>query len=154
MPDLQEFQMRLSFSLNVFNAVKEICAELGIRHPEELSLLRPPETGTKKRDKKKKNKDGSHTTGSVGSDDTASQGSMGNGTVGHHTPISPGRTPGSPGSNKGSDFSYSTGSDTLNPYLTAMSPMLTHSPQHVSAEALESVGKGKNITERSALNIG
>jgi len=41
LPDLQTLpEMRLNFSRNVFANVIHICKELGIRHPEELSLSR------------------------------------------------------------------------------------------------------------------
>ncbi|PAA80031.1 hypothetical protein BOX15_Mlig029525g1 [Macrostomum lignano] len=38
LPDLQEIEMRLSFAQTVFAVVVSACRELGIRHPEELSL--------------------------------------------------------------------------------------------------------------------
>ncbi len=41
-PDKQLYQVRVNFSVMTFFAVAEICRELGIRHPEELSLLRSP----------------------------------------------------------------------------------------------------------------
>lgn len=40
LPDLQLFKMSVDFSANVFNVVIKMCKELGIRHPEELSLAR------------------------------------------------------------------------------------------------------------------
>ncbi|KRX89778.1 Uncharacterized protein T4E_12188, partial [Trichinella pseudospiralis] len=40
LPDLQCITMRVDFSVPVFNAVIQLCKELGIRHPEELSLKR------------------------------------------------------------------------------------------------------------------
>lgn len=32
---------RVDFSTNSFNAVVQLCADLGVRHPEELSFTRP-----------------------------------------------------------------------------------------------------------------
>ncbi|CDW58127.1 Unc 112 related protein [Trichuris trichiura] len=40
LPDLQCITLRLDFSVPVFKAVVHLCKELGIRHPEELSLKR------------------------------------------------------------------------------------------------------------------
>lgn len=41
LPDLRYVDSRVDFSVNSFNAVVQLCADLGIRHPEELSLSRP-----------------------------------------------------------------------------------------------------------------
>ena len=152
--------MRVNFAVDVFHTVSELCNEIGIRHPEELSLIRPFETGTaKKRKKNKSTKSGR--TGSQGSDETASQGSIGNGTLGKsstQTPSTPG-TPGSPASDRsfgrsgGSDLSFG-GNDTINPYSTALSPMLTHSPTTVTQEQLDNIGRGKPMVERAAFNTG
>ena len=40
LPDQQVVSVKIDASVNLFNGVKQICKELGIRHPEELSLLR------------------------------------------------------------------------------------------------------------------
>ncbi|TKR67087.1 hypothetical protein L596_023291 [Steinernema carpocapsae] len=40
LPDLQEIEMFLDFSVPVVRAVQELCRELGIRYSEELSLKR------------------------------------------------------------------------------------------------------------------
>jgi len=153
MPDLQYIDMRLNFAVDVFHTVSELCTEIGIRHPEELSLMRPFETGTAKKRRKStaKGPKGS------GSDDASSQGSLGNGTLGK-APNTPG-TPSSPisdrsgGRSGGSDFSYN-GSDTLNPYSTALSPMLVHSPNTVTPDQLDKIGRGKGMVERSVFNTG
>eukprot|EP00731_Ephydatia_muelleri_P027760 Em0019g633a len=42
MPDKRQFQVRVNFAVMTFFAVAEICREMNIRHPEELSLLRSP----------------------------------------------------------------------------------------------------------------
>ncbi|XP_057315795.1 fermitin family homolog 2-like [Hydractinia symbiolongicarpus] len=153
MPDLQILDMRVNFAVDVFHTVSELCAELGIRHPEELSLMRPFETGTAK--KRRKGKKGS---GSVGSDETGSQGSVGNGTLNRstlQTPTTPAPTtsPVSTGGRSGSDYSYSS-SDALNPYTTALSPMLAHSPNTVTPEQLDGIGRGKPLVERATFNTG
>lgn len=42
MPNRQKYQMRVNFAIMTFFTVAEICREFGIRHPEELSLMRSP----------------------------------------------------------------------------------------------------------------
>lgn len=40
LPDLQVIDARIDFSVPVLNSVIQLCKDLGIRHPEELSLKR------------------------------------------------------------------------------------------------------------------
>ncbi|XP_043931669.1 fermitin family homolog 3 [Protopterus annectens] len=54
LPNMKTIRMKASFSNPVFKTVIEICKILNLRHPEELSLLRPPE---EKEKKKKRDKD-------------------------------------------------------------------------------------------------
>lgn len=42
MPNHQRYQMRVNFAIMTFFTVAEICREFGIRHPEEISLMRCP----------------------------------------------------------------------------------------------------------------
>lgn len=41
MPDLRYIDTKVDLSVQCFSAVKELCKDLGIRHPEELSFSRP-----------------------------------------------------------------------------------------------------------------
>ena len=41
LPDLRFTDCQVDFSIKSFNAVVNLCKELGIRHPEELSLAKP-----------------------------------------------------------------------------------------------------------------
>lgn len=43
LPDLRYLDARVDFSVNTFTAVGQICKELGIRHPEEVSFCKPLE---------------------------------------------------------------------------------------------------------------
>lgn len=43
LPDLRYLDCKVDFSIKTFNAVMQLCKELGIRHPEELSLCKPLE---------------------------------------------------------------------------------------------------------------
>lgn len=162
MPDLQVVDMRVNFSMGVFHAIKEICTDFGIRHPEEMSLLKPPEMVQKRRDKTKSTKR-KERRGSMGSSDTnLSSGSLENGRVSsdrkrssgsiNHAPSSPG-SPKSVVSHKSSDFSFSE-SDSLNPYSTSLSPMLANSPNAPNADAVEYMTRPRTIQERSGLNVG
>ena len=40
--EISNYQMRTNFGIMTFFAVAEICREMNIRHPEEMSLLRSP----------------------------------------------------------------------------------------------------------------
>lgn len=41
MPDLNVVEMSVDFSVNVLNAVNQVCSTLPVRHSEELSFMRP-----------------------------------------------------------------------------------------------------------------
>lgn len=43
LPDLRYLDMKVDFSIKTFSTVMHLCKELGIRHPEELSLCKPLE---------------------------------------------------------------------------------------------------------------
>ena len=43
LPDLRFIDCQVDFSIKTFNASVNLCKELGIRHPEELSLSKPLE---------------------------------------------------------------------------------------------------------------
>uniref|UniRef100_U5EW14 Putative mitogen inducible protein product n=1 Tax=Corethrella appendiculata TaxID=1370023 RepID=U5EW14_9DIPT len=49
MPDLRYLDCRVDFSTKTFGAVVALCKDLGIRHPEELSLCKPLEPSHLKR---------------------------------------------------------------------------------------------------------
>ncbi|XP_054154484.1 unc-112-related protein-like [Oppia nitens] len=49
MPDLRYIDTRVDFSIKTFTAVVQLCKDLGIRHPEELSFSRPLVTAHLKR---------------------------------------------------------------------------------------------------------
>lgn len=44
LPDLRYLDCRVDFSIKTFGAVVNLCKDLGIRHPEELSLCKPLES--------------------------------------------------------------------------------------------------------------
>ena len=43
LPDLRYIDCQVDFSVKTFNACVNLCKELGIRYPEELSLCKPLE---------------------------------------------------------------------------------------------------------------
>lgn len=42
LPDKHRYKMRVNFAVMTFFSVAEICREMNIRHPEELSFMRSP----------------------------------------------------------------------------------------------------------------
>lgn len=69
LPDLRFLDTKVDFSIKTFSAVIQICKELGIRHPEELSLSKPLEPNHLKYNFKdmprKKEYNGTHKNGHV-----------------------------------------------------------------------------------------
>lgn len=62
--------MRVDFSIKTFSAVTQVCKDLGIRHPEELSLCKPLELNHLKYNykdmpKKKHEQNGSSKNGNI-----------------------------------------------------------------------------------------
>ncbi|XP_053576037.1 fermitin family homolog 3 [Bombina bombina] len=51
LPSQRSLRIRICFSSTTFSACAEVCKVLGIRHPEELSLLRAPDEKKKKKAK-------------------------------------------------------------------------------------------------------
>lgn len=165
LPDLQFIEVSLDFSKRVFHAIQELCTELGIRHPEELSLLKPNE-GLKKegrrsfRGKLKKR----HSQSSLSSDDNLSansddktRGSKDSLTPNYNslprhgyaspngnvlTPSTPGLSPGYP--NFASD----------GPCGTIETTSLASSPVSPSQEVIASLPKPKTLQEKAVANKG
>lgn len=161
LPDLQFVEVSLDFSKRVFHAVQELCNELGIRHPEELSLLKPNE-GLKKegrrsfRGKLKKR----HSQSSLSSDDNLSansddktRGSRDSLTPnynslprhGYASPNGNVLTPSTPGyPNFAPD----------GPCGTIETTSLASSPVSPSQEAVASLFKPKTLQEKAVVNKG
>ncbi|EDO36565.1 predicted protein [Nematostella vectensis] len=124
LPDLQFVELSMDFSKKVFVAVQELCAELGIRHPEELSLMKPNNKLKKDARRSMKGKKKRHS---------------GSG-------ISPGSA--SPGSPAYSNFGPE------GPFSTLENTNLNQSPLTPSQEALNTLCKPKSIQEKAYLNSG
>ncbi|CAI8055859.1 Fermitin family homolog 1 [Geodia barretti] len=97
LPDRHRYQVRVNFAVMTFFTVCEICQELNVRHPEEMSLIKSPDdkegyaklTGWAKR-KGVKHRGGSREgTPSRGDGDTLSVDS--GDILGHSPPSSPGQ---------------------------------------------------------------
>lgn len=166
LPDLQYVEVSTNFSIKVFGAVQELCNELGIRHPEELSLMKPNSRMLKEgkrsvRGKTKKRLSGS----SLSSDDNLSQNSDDKqrgskdsltptyGTIPKHgyssngslSPGSTSPTPSSPGySSLSPDGSFNTIDNT----------QLSTSPLTPSTEAVNMLYKPKTLQEKAYMNSG
>ena len=167
LPDLQYVEVSTNFSSKVFGAVQELCAELGIRHPEEISLIKPNSRMRSKegkrsvRGKTKKRLSGS----SLSSDDNLSQnsddklrgsgdnlspnyGSMprhGYTTNGSLSPGCTSPTPSSPGyQNFGPE----------GPLTAIENAHLSSSPLAPSAEAVNMLYSPKSLQEKAQMNSG
>lgn len=153
MPDLQFVDTTVDFSKKVFHAVTEVCSHFGIRHPEELSFLRPP--AREKKEKRTPRKSSSKRPNSQcsehsnNSDETqtavsadgrlAVPGKAGSIDGGSQHSAS---TPGSPKSH-GSFDSY----DSENHILAS-------SPAVHTQEVLETIYKAKSLTEKIIFHAG
>lgn len=73
LPDLRYLDMHVDFSVKTFSAVVQVCKELDIRHPEELSFCKPLESNNLKYNykdtpKKKSEQNGTNRNGHLASD--------------------------------------------------------------------------------------
>ncbi|XP_067939414.1 fermitin family homolog 2-like [Watersipora subatra] len=167
LPDLQLIDLKIDFSVNVFNAVLQLCKEMGVRHPEELSLLRPK---TVSKDKKAVQAPIATTINRNSRASSSSNSSLNKGmtpasplTPSHRTPLhvtSPvstmsrtsmtPQTPGTPGSwVNGMSPQALTRSLSFDENLYSQ---LVHSPKLASKEALLYLPKHKNLTEKAVVN--
>ena len=150
LPDLQFRDFRMDFSKRVFNAVQDLCSELGIRHPEELSLLK---CLNKKKDGKKsvrakapKSKDSNSSSSSEELNVTSPDGKTGS--ISRQTSGMSYNSFGSPGTP--STYNYSFQDSNLSQEMQS----LIISPSHVSEEALATLYKPKTLQEKALLNTG
>lgn len=162
LPDLQYVEVSLDFSKPIFHAVQELCAELGIRHPEELSLLKPYEGLRKEgrrsfRGKLKKR----HSQSSLSSDDNLStnsddktRGSKDSLTVPNYNSL-PRHGYSSPNGtlNASSPVGYSSFTSDGS-CGTIESTALASSPVSPSIEAISALFKPKTLQEKAVVNKG
>ncbi|KAK2190857.1 hypothetical protein NP493_66g04013 [Ridgeia piscesae] len=169
LPDLQVLDLRINFSANVFRVVNKLCKELGIRHPEELSLARKLDW-----ESLKKNKGISATRKHRPAGLNQS-----NGSLDHSHTYSPNRTPTSPCTPQGtllrtpgSPYSFGTlgtlsshspnlQNGTLSPgsmqslsFEGAADTTLANSPHISVREALLMLYRPKNYQEKARINAG
>lgn len=165
LPDLQFVEVSLDFSKPVFHALQELCAELGIRHPEELSLLKPYE-GLKKEGRRSfRGKQKKRLSQSSGSDDNLSansddktRGSKDSLTVPNYNSLprlgyaSPNGnvTPSTPGSLSPGYPNFTSDG----PCGTIETTSLACSPVAPSQEAVASLFRPKTLQEKAIVNKG
>lgn len=152
LPDLQYVEVSMNFSSKVFGAVQELCSELGIRHPEEVSLIKPNSRMRKEgkrsyRGKTKKRLSGS----SLSSDDNLSQNSddKQRGSRDNLTP--------NYGSMPRSNGSASPGTPNFGPEGPFNSIENTHlscSPLAPSTEAVNMLYSPKTLQDKAQMNSG
>lgn len=158
LPDLQFVDTTVDFSKKVFHAVTEVCAHFAIRHPEELSLLKPPVRNGEKKEKrtstrrntKRRNSQGSEH--STNSDDTPNpavsadgrlavpQNRTGTGSLNGSTHST--STPGSPKSHRSFD-SYDSENHTF-----------SASPSVPSQGSMETFYRAKTLQEKVVFHAG
>ncbi|XP_073250057.1 fermitin family homolog 2-like [Porites lutea] len=161
LPDLQFVEVSLDFSKPVFHAVQELCAELGIRHPEELSLLKPFEGSRKEERKTVRGKSKKRHSLSSSSDDNLSansddktRGSKDSLNVPNYNSL-PRHGYASPNGSVGSSTPGSLSPFTSNsPCGTIETTSLACSPVAPSQEAVASLFKPKTFTEKAVVNKG
>lgn len=171
LPDLQVHNLRVDFSTKCFSAVVQLCKELGIRHPEELSLLRKWDKDDLKRvakevTKYKKKKDsGDSAPGPLSPNGTlhSSSGSI-DGKLSPYPSRSPlGPSPTSTlvrsGGTSMSISAYNTINGSMTPgsmhslsFEGSMESSLANSPPVPSKEAFQYLYRPKNFAEKARIN--
>uniref|UniRef100_A0A4D5R9Q1 Unc-112-related protein n=1 Tax=Scolopendra viridis TaxID=118503 RepID=A0A4D5R9Q1_SCOVI len=175
LPDLRYIDANVNFSCKVFNAIVNVCKDLGIRHPEELSFGRPLTQDDLKRNyrtpmyhprhRQQHNTSNLNTTMNSTSLSTNSLDKSGSG--GALTPKTPGTPVASPLSNSTwrANCNYSPYNGTFNGTFSPSGPnasfdsmngggdtSLAHSPQTPSTEAKQSLVRPRNLAERARIN--
>lgn len=183
LPDLRYLDMRVDFSIKTFSAVAQLCKDLGIRHPEELSLSKPLEyTHLKYNYKdmpKKKYENGTSKNGHLPADtntfiaNTSPGGSTGSldKSAFMCAPVTPSRAPASStpiSSPQGNGTWNRNGFDmngTLNysghvPNSVSLEQLdgsfdnsLAHSPPTPHPEARKSLVRPKSLIEKARMNV-
>lgn len=172
LPDLQVHNLRVDFSVKCFSAVVQLCKELGIRHPEELSLMRKWDKDDLKRvakevTKYKKKKDaGDNPPGPLLSPNGTLHNSSGS-IDGKLSPF-PSRSPVGPSPTgtlvrtSGTSMSisaYNSFNGTMSPgsmhslsFEGAMESSLANSPPVPAKEAFQYLYRPKNFAEKARIN--
>ena len=173
-PDLQILELRMDFSCKVFSAVVQLCKELGIRHPEEMSVMKYMDKDDLKKNIKenlnqKKKKQGSMENLGVNGNGVyhSPSGSIERLSPYHsRSPAGPsptntiGRTPGfNYSANSVSPYNTLNANGTLSPgsmyslsFESAMENALVNSPQISIKDAAQFLQKPKNLTEKARQN--
>ncbi|XP_026819935.1 unc-112-related protein-like [Rhopalosiphum maidis] len=168
LPDLRYVDMRVDFSIKTFNAVIQICKELNIRHPEELSLSKPLEPYHLKHNMKEMQYNGGQTpsadtnsfainshspSGSTGSLDMTSSPFICAPLKHHSTPIS------SPVSQNGT-WKKGYSKPEMNGNVTSLEMLngsldtsLANSPLSLNQEVRNKVLKPKSLVEKARMNV-
>ncbi|XP_068201311.1 unc-112-related protein-like isoform X1 [Palaemon carinicauda] len=167
LPDLRYMDFRVDFSIKTFNAVVQLCKQLGIRYPEELSFCKPITSDDLKHNYSEKQikKKSSSTKNGIPADTNSfiankshnsSNGSLDRSAASHHL-HSPNKTPiSSPG---GTWRFNSNGIGSLNSTMDSIDGVddintsLANSPLHPSEEARSKLIRPKSLLERARMNV-
>ncbi|XP_047501576.1 unc-112-related protein-like isoform X2 [Penaeus chinensis] len=169
LPDLRYMDFRVDFSIKTFNAVVQLCKQLGIRYPEELSFCKPITQDNLKynySEKMIKKKSTAATKNGTPADTNSfianqshnsSNGSLDRSAASHHMPNSPTRTP--IGSPTGTWRFNSNGVGSLNNTIDSIDgsdefvASLANSPIHPSEEARNRLVRPKSLLDRARMNV-
>ncbi|XP_015931052.1 unc-112-related protein [Parasteatoda tepidariorum] len=167
LPDLRFIDIKADFSAKTFTAVKKLCKELGMRHPEELSLCRPLTSDHLKRNyargvgctPRQRSKEPTAGMNLSQNNNNKSDGFLTPDTSGSSgAPLNTSWT-----TTDGRNYSPSTamfnGSSSFMNYSSDFNTSsndlpLAHSPKSPSEEARQCVLRPKSLAERARLNAG
>ncbi|XP_013404560.1 fermitin family homolog 2 [Lingula anatina] len=175
LPDLQIMDVRADFSVKIFASVIQICKEMGIRHPEEVSLWRKVDrdelrnrNNVQKRRRQPDSPSGTLSPGGGGTSpyltiNSNHSGDSGQGGLFPRTPqgtlLRPGgSTPGSPFTphTPASPYSYngtlSPGSMSSLSFEGSLETSLINSPQTPSREAFNHLYRPKSYADKAKMN--
>ncbi|CAG9860736.1 unnamed protein product [Phyllotreta striolata] len=181
LPDLRYLDMRVDFSIKTFSAVAQICKDLGIRHPEELSLSKPLEYNHLKynyKDMPKKKSEQNHNGHLAADTNTFIANSSPGGSTGSLdnspfscAPVTPSRGPASStpvtsptgngtwkkngfmnSSDLNNTLNYSGNSTSLE-QLDNLDNSLAHSPTIPNPEARKHLVRPKSLVEKARMNV-
>ncbi|KAI2801077.1 Fermitin 2 [Blomia tropicalis] len=166
LPDLRYIDSRVDFSVNSFNAVVQLCSDLGIRYPEELSFSKPLIHAHLKQNisnldlsplQRQFDQIGPITQSdpSNPNTNTLTHHAKPNAYVENFTPVSQnGTLPRANNLNQSNGSSSPTPAQNFLYPVEAISPTLSTSPVTPNHEAKATLLRPKSLTEKARLNAG
>lgn len=147
LPDLQQIDFKLNFSINLLQLMQIVCKNLGIRHFEELSLLRDYDNGS--------------SSSSSGGGGASNMGSTLTLVKAHQHQFDSNNTTGGGGGSHHSDNTSTSLNDTksidklsfeYDPQHLAMSPLIYYGVGNSIHEKLKLMAKYKSLIDKAKVN--